>query len=197
MILENFEQLNMGQRQLFADTCAKLLATGYLARDKKDNKEQYYFILSFKNYFDEYFGLINYEIIIDREYGSVQLTHKDNKNLLKLKKEESLILLIIRILYHQHLIKTSVNDNVVISISDIHEKYDQLELKRKINKTDLVTILRMYKKFNIIEPLGDITQSNTKVVIYPTILSAIDTHQINDVYQLVNNIVGNEREEEQ
>ena len=197
MILENFEQLNMGQRQLFADTCAKLLATGYLARDKKDNKEQYYFILSFKNYFDEYFGLINYEIIIDREYGSVQLTHKDNKNLLKLKKEESLILLIIRILYHQHLIKTSVNDNVVISISDIHEKYDQLELKRKINKTDLVSILRMYKKFNIIEPLGDITQSNTKVVIYPTILSAIDTHQINDVYQLVNNIVGNEREEEQ
>jgi hypothetical protein len=196
MILENYDVLNMTQKQLFADTCMKLLSTGFLARDKKDNKEQYYFLLSYKNYFDEYFSVMNYEIVLDREQGSVQLIHKDNHNLLKLKKEESLILLILRILYHQNLIKTSINENVIISVDEIHQKYDALELKRKINKTDLVTILRLYKKHNIIEPLGDITQSNTKIVIYPTILLAIDTHQINDVFDLVNKIVNSEGSEE-
>ncbi|MBU1145521.1 MAG: DUF4194 domain-containing protein [Firmicutes bacterium] len=196
MILENYENLNMGQKQLFADTCNKLLSTGFLARDKKDNKEQYYFVLSFKNYFDEYFEVMNFEILLDRETGAIQLVHKEHHNLLKLKKEESLVLLILRILYHQHLVQTSINDNVIISISEIHQKYDALELKRKINKTDLVTILRMYKKFNLIEPLGDITQSNTKVVIYPTILLAINTHQINDVYDLINRVSGNDEGDE-
>ena len=182
MILENFENLNMGQKQLFSDTCNKLLSTGFLARDKRDNKEQYYFLLSFKNYFDEYFGVINYEIQIDRERGAVQLVSKENRNLLRLKKDESLILLILRVLYHQHLVETSINDNVVIKIDEIHQKYDALELKRKINKTDLVQILRLYRRYNLIEPLGDITQGNTKVIIYPTIMLAINTNEIRDVY---------------
>ncbi|MGI6392354.1 MAG: DUF4194 domain-containing protein [Candidatus Izemoplasmatales bacterium] len=192
MILENFENLNMGQKQLFSDTCNKLLSTGFLARDKRDNKEQYYFLLSFKNYFDEYFGVINYEIQIDRERGAVQLVSKENRNLLRLKKDESLILLILRVLYHQHLVETSINDNVVIKIDEIHQKYDALELKRKINKTDLVQILRLYRRYNLIEPLGDITQGNTKVIIYPTIMLAINTNEIRDVYDLIGKMADHE-----
>jgi len=195
MILENFESLNMGQQQLFADTCNKLLSSGFIARDKKDNKEQYYFLISYKNYFDEYFKIINYEIVLDREQGAVQLVQSDNKNLLRLKKEESLILLILRILYHQNLVKTSINENVVITVDEIHNKYDSLDLKKKINKTDLIKVLRLYKKHNLIEPLGDITQSNTRVVIYPTILMAINTQQINEVFDLVNKIASSEGSE--
>ncbi|MDD3477705.1 MAG: DUF4194 domain-containing protein, partial [Candidatus Izemoplasmatales bacterium] len=110
MILENFETLNMGQQQLFSDTCNKLLSTGFLARDKRDNKEQYYFLISFKNYFDEYFGIMGYEVVLDREQGVVQLRHPENRNLMRLKRDESLILLILRILYHQNLVKTSINE---------------------------------------------------------------------------------------
>jgi len=193
MILENFENLTQGQKQLFSDTSNKLLATGFLARDKRDNKEQYYFLLSFKQYFDEYFAVINYDIVLDREQGAIQLLSRENRNLLRLKRDESIVLLILRILYHQHLVETSINDNVVIRVDEIHQKYDALEIKkRKINKTDLVAILRLYRKYNLIEPMGDITQSNTKVIIYPTILMAINTHQINDIYDLIGKITGNE-----
>jgi hypothetical protein len=199
MILENFEQLTNPQRAMFADTCNKLLSSAFLAKDKKDNKEQYYFILSFKNYFDEYFSIIGYELNVDREQGAIQLISKDNANLLKLKKEESLILLIIRILYHQHLVQTSVNDNVIITVDEIHQKYDTLELKKKINKTDLVNILRLYRKYNLIEPLGDITQGSTRIIVYPTILMAINTQNINDVLDTIGRIVnhpgGKENEE--
>ncbi|OQX93863.1 MAG: hypothetical protein B6I17_01335 [Tenericutes bacterium 4572_104] len=188
MILENFDSLNSSQRNLFTRTCLKLLSTGFLARDKKDNKDMYYFLLSYKKYFDEYFGIINYEIILDRENGAVQLTHTDNSNLLRLKKEETIILLILRILYHEHLADTSVNDNIVVRIDELHQYYESLELKKKINKTDLVRILRMYKKFNLIEPIGDITKSNSKIIIFPTILFAINTTAINDVYDLISRI---------
>lgn len=192
MILEQFDTLTNVQKQMFADTVVKLLANAFLAKDKKDNKEMYYFILSFKNYFDEYFNVINYELVIDRDRGAIQLVTKENQNVLKLKKEESLILLILRILYHQHLVETSINDNVIIMIDEIHQKYDALELKKKINKTDLVSILRMYRRYNLIEPLGDISQSGTRIIVYPTILMAISTNNINDVLDAIGRIANKE-----
>ncbi|MGD9761451.1 MAG: DUF4194 domain-containing protein [Candidatus Izemoplasmatales bacterium] len=188
MILEKYDDLNSGQKQIFAKTCLKLLQNSFIARDKEDNKEMYYFLLSFKNYFDEYFNIMDYEIVLDRELGAIQLINREGNNLLKLKKDETLILLILRILYHQHLVKTSVNDNIVIRVDEIHQYYDSLELKKKINKTDLVKILRTYRRLNLIEPLGEITKANTKIIIYPTILLAINTQAINDVYNLIANI---------
>jgi hypothetical protein len=188
MILDKFEELNAAQKKLFSRTCTRLLANGFLARDKQDNKEMYYFLLSYKHYFDEYLDIIDYEIVLDREQGAIQLIHRDSNNLLRLNKEETLILLILRILFHQHLVKTSVNENVIINVDEIHQYYDSLELKKKINKTDLIKILRLYKKYNLIEPLGDITKSNTKIIVYPTILLAINTQTINDVYSLITRI---------
>ena len=145
MILEKYAELNMTQKELFSKTCLKLLQNSFLSRDKEDNKEMYYFLLSFKNYFDEYFGIMDFEIVLDRELGAIQLIHREGNNLLKLKKDETLVLLILRILYHQHLVKTSINDNIVIRVDEIHQYYDSLELKKKINKTDLVKILRTYR----------------------------------------------------
>ncbi len=192
MILQNFENLTGAQRQMFADTVVRLLASAFLARDKKDNKELYYFVLSFKNYFDEYFGVIGYELVLDRDRGAIQLVTKENQNLVKLKKEESLILLILRILYHQHLVETSVNDNVVITVDEIHQKYDALELKKKMNKTDLVSVIRLYRKYNLIEPLGDASLGNTRIIIYPTILMAISTQNINDVLEVIRRLASKE-----
>lgn len=191
MILENFEELNVGQQNLFAKTCLRLLSNTFLARDKEDNKEMYYFIISFKKYFDEYFDVMHYELILDREVGAVQLVHRDHNNLLRLKKDESIIILILRILFHEHLVKTSINDNVVIKVDDIHDYYDSLELKKKINKTDLVKILRLFKRYNLIETLGDITKSSTPIIIYPTILLAINTQTINDVYNIIQHYESN------
>ena len=189
MILDQFETLSDSQRQLFSDTVNKLLGSGFLARDKRDNKEMYYFVLSFKHYFDEFLGIIKFELLIDREHGAIQLINQDNQNLLKLKKDESLILLILRILYHQHLVSTSINDNVIITVDEVHQKYDALELKKKINKTDLVSILRLYRKYNLIEPLGDPAQPNTRIVLYPTLLLAIQTQNINEVLNTIQQVL--------
>ncbi|MFW5794249.1 MAG: DUF4194 domain-containing protein [Bacillota bacterium] len=188
MILDGFDELNIGQQKQFAKVCLRLLANSFLARDKNDNKEMYYFVISYKEYFDQYFSVMDFELVIDREMGAIQLLHRENNNLLRLKKDETIILLILRILFHEHLVKTSVNDNVVIKVDEIHDYYDSLDLKKKINKTDLVKNLRLFKRYNLIETLGDITKSTTPIVIYPTILLAINTQTINDVYNFIANI---------
>ena len=174
-MLEIYDTLNTTQKNYFADVCNKLLANTYLARDKRDNKEAYYFVVSYKDLFEEYFKLMHMDLEINRDLGTISLSNTNSSTILKLKKDESVMLLIIRLLYHEKLKETSINTNIVISISDLHAKYDMLEIKRKINKTDLIAMLRLFRRYNLIEPMGDLNNSSTQLVVFPTILEALKT----------------------
>ena len=184
-MFELYDTFTQTQKNTFADICNKLLANTYLARDKRDNKEAYYFVVSYKDLFEEYFKMMNMQLVLNRDLGTVTLENTNSQTILKLKKDESIMLLIIRLLYHEKLKETSINTNIVISISDLHAKYDMLEIKRKINKTDLVAMLRLFRKYNLIEPLGDLNSSNTQIIIFPTILEALKTEQIDAIYNTI------------
>lgn len=195
-MLDSYERLTNDQKATFKDIANKLLASTFLARDKKDNKDNYYFVVSYKEVFDEFFAILGYEVKLDQGVGSIMLKSDQNTGFLKLRRDETIILLILRILYHERLKETSLNENVVITVLDIHEKYNFLEIKKRINKTDLVSALRLFRRFNLIETIGDITMSNTKVVIMPTILYAINTEEITEVYNTVSRIVSEAGDEE-
>lgn len=195
-MLDSYERLTNVQKATFKDIANKLLASTFLARDKKDNKDNYYFVVSYKEVFDEFFAILGYEVKLDQGVGSIMLKSDQNTGFHKLRRDETIILLILRILYHERLKETSLNENVVITVLDIHEKYNFLEIKKRINKTDLVSALRLFRRFNLIETIGDITMSNTKVVIMPTILYAINTEEITEVYNTVSRIVSEAGDEE-
>ncbi len=191
-MLEALEKMTITQQGQFKDTVNKLLASTFLSRDKRDNKESYYFLMSYKEVFDEFFKIIGYEIELDMPSGSVMLSGASASNTLKLKRDESIILLILRLLYHEKMKDTSLNENIVCAVSDIHEKYDYLEIKRKLNKTDLISSLRLFRRYNLIEVTGDLTSSACKIVILPTILMAIRSEDITEVFNTINKITQEE-----
>ncbi len=191
-MLDALEKMTVTQQGQFKDTVNKLLAGTFLSRDKRDNKESYYFLMSYKEVFDEFFRILGYEIVLDMPTGSVMLTGASASNTLKLKRDESIILLILRLLYHEKMKDTSLNENIVCAVSDIHEKYDYLEIKRKLNKTDLISSLRLLRRYNLIEVTGDLTSSACKIVILPTILMAIKSEDITEVFNTINKISAEE-----
>jgi hypothetical protein len=194
-MLDALEKMTVTQQNQFKDAANKLLASTFLSRDKKDNKESYYFLMSYKELFDEFFAILGYEIELDIQSGSVMLTGATASNTLKLKRDETLVLLILRLLYHEKMREASLNDNIVCEVSDIHEKYDYLEIKKKLNKTDLLSALRLFRRYNLIEVTGDLTTSSCKIVILPTILMAIKSEDITEVYNTVNKITASEEED--
>ena len=191
-MLDTLEKMTVTQQGQFKDTANKLLASTFLSRDKKDNKEAYYFLMSYKEVFDEFFKILGYEIELDMPTGSVMLTGASASNTLKLRRDETLVLLILRLLYHEKVKDTSLNENIVCQVSDIHEKYDYLEIKKKLNKTDLVSSLRLLKRYNLIEISGDLQTSSCKLVILPTILMAIRSEDITEVFNTINKINASE-----
>lgn len=188
-MLDAYEKMNVTQQSQFKDAANKLLSYTFLCRDKKDNKENYYFLMSYKEVFEDFFKILGYEIVLDTASGCAMLTGATASATLKLKRDESIILLILRLLYHEKMKDTSLNDNIVCSVGDIHTKYEYLQIKRKLNKTDLVSSIRLLRRYNLIEVTGDVTTSACRIVILPTILMAIQSEDINEVYRTIQHIV--------
>ncbi len=194
-MLDNLEKMTQGQKDQFRDTANKLLSQTYLSKDKRDNKEAYYFLMSYKDIFDEFFTILGYEIELDQPNGSAMLKGAPTSMIMKLKRDESIILIILRLLYHEKMKETTLNENIVIDIADIHNKYDLLEIKKKLNKTDLISALRLFRRYNLIEITGDLNTLSSKIVILPTILLALKSEDITEVYNTLRKLAQDEKED--
>ena len=182
MLLDELKQFPKDVQDNFTKIANLLLTSNYLSKDKRDNSKAYYFVVNYKQYFDEFFNLLGDELVLNRELGCIQLKNNYFQGNLKLKKEETFILLILRILYQEKLINTTLDNTVVITVDEIHNKYQSFGFKRKIFKTELVAALRLYKKYNLIDNLGDLEMSSTKIMIFPTITLAIPVTNIQECY---------------
>ena len=49
------------------------------------------------------------------------------------------------------------------------------------NKTDLISALRLFRRYNLIEITGDLNTLSSKIVILPTILLALKSEDITDI----------------
>lgn len=188
-MLQSYESFTEGQKNEFRSIANKMLSNTFLARDKENNKNDYYFLINYKDLFEEFFTILGYELTVKTDIGVAFVSSENSTNQVKLKRDLTIVLLILRILYHEKLKETSLNEQISINVEDIHTKYNYLEIKKRINKTDLIEALRTFRRFNLIEVIGDITSSSARIIIFPTILYAINTEEIREVYDSIERIV--------
>ena len=111
-------------------------------------------MLKYRSEFKTYLEVLGYRLEINEELGVIQLTNDYNYNRLNLKLYESVILLILRILYDEKKRELSVSDEVIVNLGDIQDKYLSLQIREKmIDKTTMRNALSMLRRFQIIETL--------------------------------------------
>ena len=86
-------------KEKFRSAANKLLGECFLLKKHKDTASDYNYILNNKDAFIEYFEILGYEVIIDEQNGVIGLNNPAGTGRIHLKKIESVLLLIIRLLY--------------------------------------------------------------------------------------------------
>jgi hypothetical protein len=178
------------QKDKFRIAANKLLNNCFVLKKKEDTRNDYIFIVQNKDLFKEYFELLGYNIEINEMYGVVALSNSYGSGRLRLKKIESIILLILRLLYIEKRKELSLNEDVVVLAEDIHQKYNMLKIESKLNidKTMLRDTIRLFKRYNLIYNIDlDVTKSNARIRIFPSILFAITNENISEMYEDINN----------
>lgn len=184
--MELFEGLLQKDKDEFRRVCNKLMSICFICKQNEDTKSDYYFILRHKAVFLRYLDVLGYTLEINEEYGVIQLVNRENYNHVHLKLYDSIILLILRILYDEKKRELSLTD-VVINVGDIQEKYLSLKIREKqIDKTTMGNALRTFRRYNLVALLDkDLTKEEARIVIYDTVLMAIRVEDIKRVSDLI------------
>ncbi len=173
----------------FTRICNKLLAYCFVCRRNETARGDYYFITKYKEKFSQYLSVLGYRLEINEEYGVVQLTNPQNYNRYNMKLFESIILLILRILYDEKKRELSASDEVIINMGDIHEKFLSLKIRDKMmDKTTLRNAISTMRKFQLVEVLDkELANEDSRLIIYDSILMAVRVEDIKQVYEKLEN----------
>ncbi|MCB2291327.1 DUF4194 domain-containing protein [Clostridium sp. CS001] len=182
------EEFNIRNKENFKKVCNKLLSVCFICKKKEDTKSDYYYVESNLEALNEYLELLDYEIEINKSIGVAQLINKVNTNKVNLKLIDSILLLILRILYHEKMEELSLTEDIMIQVSEIQEKFIALDFQDKLmDKTKLLDSLRTLKRYNIIQNLDtNMTLGDSRIIIYPSILMALRMEDITKVYEKLN-----------
>ena len=184
--MDLFEGMLQKDRDEFKNVCARLLSRCFIVKRNEQTKSDYYFIERHRDVFEKYLGILGFVPEINTQLGVVQLTSRDGSNHLRLKMADSIILLILRILYDERKRELSLTD-ALVTVGDIQEKYLTLKVREKqIDKTTMNNALRLFKRFNLIEILDkDVTQEDARIIIYDSIVMALRGADIRTASELL------------
>lgn len=169
----------------FSRICNRLLSSCFLCKRNKTNKADYYFVIKYKEKFSDCFALLGYRLEINEEYAVIQLTNPQNYNRYNMKLFESILLLILRILYDEKRRELSVSDEVIVNVGDIHDIFLSLKIRDKmIDKTTFRNAISTLKRFQIIETLdSNLTDEDARIIIFDAILMAVRVEDIKTAYE--------------
>ncbi|MBR1700813.1 MAG: DUF4194 domain-containing protein [Lachnospiraceae bacterium] len=183
----------------FTRICNRLLSSCFLCKRNETNKADYYFVIKYREKFSDYLSLMGYRLEINEGYGVIQLTNPLNYNRYNLKLFESVILLILRILYDEKRRELSVSDEVIVNVGDIHDKFLSLKIRDKmIDKTTLRNAISTFRRFQLIETLDrDLTNEDSRILIFDSILMAVRVEDIKQAYEKLEIYRKGEKENEE
>ena len=178
-----------------------LLNNCFLIGNIDSTREKYYYVINHEESFRQLFQPIGYTLVVHRNLRVVQLINNHGTGRLALKKYESIMLLIFRLLYVEKRESLSTSeDKVVVTVEEIKNEYEKLNLPRKFDKVLLEDSLRNIKRYNLVQPLDKLLDMDAKIQIYASVMLAMPDTTISTAYEqtskLLAQYVNSEEEDE-
>ena len=161
-----------------------LLNNCFLIGNVDSTREKYYYVINHEESFRRMFQPIGYTVVIHRNLRVVQLVNNHGTGRLSLKKYESIMLLIFRLMYVEKREGLSTSeDKVVVTVKEIKNEYEKLNLPRKFDKVLLEDSLRNIKRYNLVQPLDKLLDMDAKIQIYSSVMLAMPDTAISKAYE--------------
>lgn len=161
-----------------------LLNNCFLIGNVDSTREKYYYVINHEEAFRSIFQLIGYTLVIHRNLRVVQLVNNHGTGRLSLKKYESIMLLIFRLLYVEKRESLSTNiDEVVATVEEVKNEYEKLNLPKKFDRALLEDSMRNIKRYNLVQPLDKLLDMNARIQIYPSVMLAMPDTNISKAYE--------------
>lgn len=167
------------------DIANYLLNHTFIPCDLDSTRSKYYAVANNQPEFAEIFKPLGYSVIVHKApLKIIQLVNNHEGNQIKLKKYESIITLILRLLYIEKRESLKGQDSsIIITVEEIEQNYNKLDLPRELDQKMLETVFKDLKKYNIAFPLDKLTDKTSQIRVMPTVMLALPDRKISEAYE--------------
>lgn len=146
-------------------------------------REKYYLITNNEEELQTIFRPLGYSIVINRTLRVAQLVNLHEWGRVEFQKYETILLLILRLLYVEKRETLSVSEQLVlVTVEEIETEYNKLNLAKKLDRRTLEAALRTFKKYNLALAIDRLETSSARIQILPSIMLALPEQAITKAY---------------
>ena len=187
MSIEQYlEQYTASEKEMFQRACRRLLKQTFIVRDKnEESKRLYYFVSKNPAPFSEYFQCIGFDIVLDRNNGVIMLrnyadeseTAKIQSNRLQLRKDESIVLCCLWIIYVDNLKEGNLTRPILTSVTDLRFELEKFGIRDEVGKAALKRALDLFSRYQLVEVNGKVGDAECLIRLYPSLEFAMDMEE--------------------
>lgn len=152
-----FQELSDSEREKVREAINRLLEVNLLVKER--DREVFAVIRRNRPLLDPYFRFLGWELTVDERHECVYLHMQDSRLRKRLDRDQTVWLLVLRLLYEEKRQGLSLSDFPMVTLYEIRSKYETFRLEW-INRTTLDKLIRLCVQFHLVEPLDEDTRSD-------------------------------------
>ena len=148
---KSYVELTDTRKNTFSRLCNKLLNENFIYASKQEDKSDYYEILSMKKLIENYFSMIDFDLIHVDSYKLFYIQTNADRNRIRLKKLDTVLVLIFRLLYYKGSLDVSSSSDISTTLGKMITEVNQTGIfKSQPSMTDYMESLRLLKRYKLI-----------------------------------------------
>ena len=193
--LLRYQKLSDTDRESFRIALNLLLTESFLLRSLDAHGRAYRFAAANIDILDAYLELAGWSVRKDEHLGVISFQGPASARL-QLKKDESILLLILRILYEEKAGELVIHGERTVRQQEIQ---DRLRTVADISykKTPFVSLLRRFQALRLIQVLGSEEDPEATVILFPSIPFVLDGLSLESLHERIDSYRGGEEPEDE
>jgi hypothetical protein len=156
-MITGFEELSDSEKLKMKSVLNRLLINNILVKEKE--REMYMLIRRHRDTVNAFFRLLNWDFVVDERHECIYVQGPDNSIQRSMNREESLWLLILRLIYQEKRESLSLSEYPMTNLYEIHSKYETFRIPW-VNVTTLDKLVRLCTRYHLLEALDNDLRSD-------------------------------------
>ena len=185
---EEYLLLTDTKKNTFSRLCNKLLNDNFIYASKQEDYNDYYSVLGMRDLIENFFSMIDYDLVHVDTCKLFYIQTNADRNRLKLKKLETVIVLVLRLLYHKGSLDVNSSSDISTTLGKVITEINQTSIfKNQVAKTDYKNAFTLLRRYKLIDfSFTDFDKEDSVIIIYPTILYVAKIDNIDMLKQKIN-----------
>ena len=173
----------MTETNKMLEECANyLLNHCFVLGGVEDQRAKYLYVQDHLNEVRAVFAPLGYSVVLyparcRRRPSSTSMRGSQAR----LLKYESILLLVLRLLYLQKRESLSASaDQVLVTVEEVQAELQKMNLPRRLDQPTLEKLLRTLRRYNLARPVGRLSGLDSCIEVFPTVLLALPDSDLAD-----------------